>query len=537
MHGIELFLLLLLLICAVNLFAVRKGIASSIIFVLGGLCLGFIPEVPKNIINPESILPIFLPPLLMEAAYFTSHRDLKANVRPIMKLAVLVVLATAAAIALVFQALVPAATLAAGFVLGAIISPPDAVAAASIIKRAHVPKRVITILEGESLVNDATGLIIYKFAVAAVVAGSFSATSASVEFLWMAIGGSLIGGVIGYLFMRLFPYIKETYVEILSTFLVCYTAYIAGELAGASGVLSVVACGLVVGWKAPVVFSHNFRNSAEPVWKMVSFLLSGAAFLLIGIEFPSVLRGLSAYTITELVLLSFVVCAVMVVVRFISVFMLAYLSRLLIPSLRRRDPYPPWQNIFIISWAGMRGVVTLATALALPMYTDTGERFPHRDLIIFLGFVAIFFSLIAQGLSLKWLIRKLNMTVDFNDVSEEWNARKRSLEEALRALDGMCNIGQNNRYVIEKIREHYLEKLRFLGDGPNTRINDDEEVDDSKNYIAELETKIWTEVQEVERRIILAMRHAYEISDEVMYNLLNEIEGFSPGGTPGYITK
>lgn len=524
MNTPEIFLILLLVICLVACLAQRTHLAYPIAFVLAGIALALVPGFPAFQIPPDWLLLIFLPPLLTEAAYFTSPRDFFGNARPILQLAIGLVVTTCVVIACVLNWLAPDVGLAIGFVLGAIISPPDAIAAVAVTRQVAIPKRVVTILEGESLINDATGLVLYKFAVATVVTGMFSLTEATLHFLWMVASGALLGWMIGWVYMRAFPYIREMSVEILSTFLVPYASYLLAESLHGSGVLAVVATGLTVGWYAPERFSPILRIPAEAVWKMVTFVLNGLVFLLIGLYFPGLLRHLHAYPFSELALLALAVPASAILLRFVWMYMVGYGTRLLLPSVRRKDPYPPWQNVFIIAWTGMRGVVSLATALALPLTMANGEPFPHRDLIIFLAFSVILATLVVQGLTLPWLVRKLTLYYEGNVLYEQWQASKQAAEGAMKRLEALKNDGSIHPSALERILSHYRDRLESLGDGPNTPLNPTEPPTAENHPLIMSENRIWKEVLEAEREAVVCLRQTFQISDDVMHESLRNID-------------
>ncbi len=529
MSTTEIFLLLLVAICVVAYGAPRLRVANPIAFVLAGMGLGLIPAFGNFVFPPELMLLIFLPPLLTSAAYFTSLRDFRANKRPIMQLAVGLVVFTCAVVALTMHWLEPEISIAAGFVLGAIIAAPDAVAAVSMTKNAVLPRRVMTILEGESLVNDATGLVIYQFAVAAVVTGVFSLLGASLHFVWMVISGLALGWFAGWLYMKIFPRIREMSVEILSTFLAPYAVYIAAEAVHSSGVLAVVAFGLTVGWYAPKVFQPVFRVPAEAIWRMVTFVMEGLVFLLIGLHFPGLVSRLKEYDAETLWTLGLMVPLVAVVSRFVWVFAVAYGTRFFFAGIRARDPYPAWQNVFIIGWVGVRGVVALATALAVPLTVEGGAPFPHRDLILFLAFCVIIFTLIFQGLTLPWLLKRVRMVYheDARAAQEQWIARKIAAETAREKLQQLRRDGSHQSAAFERIVSHYEDKVQALGDGPYTPIHAHEPPPQQRHDehpILAVENKIWKEVLEAERDAIIKLRHGFKISDDIMHEMLRDID-------------
>lgn len=524
MNNAEIFLLLLLVICVVATLAKRIGLAYPIAFVLAGVGLATLPGFPGFAIPPDMILLLFLPPLLAEAAYFSSLRELRRNLRPILQLAVGLVVFSCLTTTLALQWLAPGLGLAAAFVLGAIISPPDAVAAVSVTRSVRVPSRVMTILEGESLINDATGLVLYQFAVAAVVTGAFSVTQVSLHFLWMAASGPLVGWLIAQAFLRLCPKIQEMSVEILGTFVVAYMSFLAAEHIHSSGVLAVVAAGLTIGWHGPRLFSPSFRIAAHATWNMVSFVLNGLVFLLIGLYFPSLLTHLHDYAPMQLAWLAVAVSLVAMLTRLVWVFSFAYGTRLFLPWVRRGDPYPAWQNVFVVAWTGMRGVVSLATALALPFYTQGEIPFPHRDLIIFLAFSVILFTLVFQGLLLPFIVRRFGLVYEGRAVYEQWLAMKEAVEHALDRLREMEEEGKAHSPVLERIVSHYRDRLESLGDGPNTPLHLSQLPPEDVHPLIRTENHVWKEVLEAERRAVVGLRHAFRINDDTMHDMLRDID-------------
>ncbi len=518
-------IVILCAICVCALLAHRLQLAPPIAFLFGGLALALVPGMHVPNIEPQYMLVLILPPILMEAAFFTSLREFKAQLRPILLLAVGLVMCTAAAIAFVIVHLIPGANWALGFVLGAIVSPPDAAAATSALRGAPIPRRILTILEGESLMNDATGIVLYKFAVAAVVTASFSLPGAGLDLVWKASMGIGTGLAIGYVFVRMFPYLRDQSVEILATFVPPYAAYLLGESLGASGVLATVACGLLIGWHAPALFSPRMRMPTEAVWKMVVFLINAIAFMLIGLQMPGLIARLHIYSLHLVVASTLAVCAATIIIRFAYVFAATHLTRWLFPRIRREDPAPPWQNVFLISWTGMRGVVTLALALALPLTLKDGVNpFPYRDLIVFLSTAVILLTLVMQGLTLPWLMRKLTLSFDPRRMQEEWIARMAIAQRALNTLEELERQPGTHRPALERIRSHYAERVESLGDGPNTPLHGEKDVSMRNHPLLVAENRIWQVVLKRERETLFSMRRRFTISDEVMYDLLREMD-------------
>lgn len=512
------------MICACALLAHHFKISPPITFLAGGTLLAFMPWFPVFTINPEHMLILFLPPILMEAAFFTSIRDFTRNLSPILFLAIGLVIFTAAGTAALFVWLVPGATWALGFVLGAVISPPDAAAATSAFKHVRIPRRVLTILEGESLVNDATGIVLYKFAVAAVVAASFSFADAGLEFAWKAIGGVAVGLAVGWVFVRLYPRLNEPSAAILSTFVPPYAAYIGAEAIHASGVLGVVAAGLYIGWFAPIIFTPRERIPSIAVWKTLVFTINALAFMLIGLQLPQLLNSLREYDVSFVATVTAATCLGAVCIRFSYVFIAAYGQSVLFPRRIRRDPYPPWQHLFLISWTGMRGVVTLALALALPYQLYGGATFPYRDLIIFQGVCIILFTLVIQGITLPYITRKLAFTHDPRRIQEEWLARITSARQALARLEAMAHDDSIYQPALRRIRQHYQERIDSLGDGPNTPLSHTDSPSLTNHPLLQAENRIWHEILQIERDVLIGMRREFTISDDVMNDILRDMD-------------
>lgn len=517
-------LIILTAICLCALLAHRLKVAPPIAFLLGGLALALVPDMPKVHIDPEYMLLIFLPPILMEAAFFTSLRDFRDNLQQILLLAIGLVMMTSIAVAATTVALIPGAGWALGFVLGAIVSPPDAAAATAALRGFVIPKRVKSILEGESLVNDATGIVLYKFAVAAVIVGSFSVADASLAFLWKAFGGLAVGILVAFVFIRMFRYLVDPSVEILSTFLPPYAAYIIAESFDMSGVLGVVSAGLMVGWHAPNLFTPRMRLSAEAIWHMVVFFLNSLAFLIIGLQLPDLIARLDVANNPSLITLALAICIASVAMRFVWVYLMAYGLRRFMPSHLRLKYYPAWQNVFVVAWTGMRGVVTLALALALPLTLPNGLPFPQRDLIIFLSTSVIIFTLIAQGLTLPWLTRTLRLSFEPKRMKEEWQARVAGAQQALARLDELEKLPDVHTPALMRIREHYTERLESLGDGPNTPLSPDEASPLTSHPLLQAENRLWAEAIRCERETLIRLRRNYAIGDDVMNDILRELD-------------
>jgi len=389
----------------------KLRISYPIFLVVAGLGLSFIPGVPHISIDPEMIFLIFLPPLLYEAAWFTAWADFWKWRRVISMLAFGLVFVTATVVAFVSSNMIPGFTLAMGFLLGGIVSPPDAVAATSVLKNIKVPKRLIAILEGESLVNDASSLIVFRFALAAILSGQFIVQEVVVDFFLAAGMGIVVGLVVANIVYVIHRYLPTTpSIDATLTLMTPYFMYMAAEHFHYSGVMAVVTGGLFLSYRSHEILTDGAtRMQAHGVWATTTFILNGLVFILIGLELPDVIDGLQGYATEELVLYATVISIVAIIVRLIWVFPLAYVPVWLGSRVRADNVNPTWKGPLIIGWAGMRGVVSLASALSVPLLLPDGTNFPHRHLILFLTFIVILVTLVFQGLTLPWLIRKVNI--------------------------------------------------------------------------------------------------------------------------------
>jgi CPA1 family monovalent cation:H+ antiporter len=516
---VEIFVGLLLAVAALGLLARKLCVPYPILFVVGGLLLGLIPTLPNVRLDPELVFLFFLPPLLFPAALFTSWRDFRANLRPISLLAVGLVLFTTVAVALLAHYFMDL-PLAAGFVLGAIISPPDAIAATAIADRLRIPRRIITILEGESLVNDATALVAYRFAVVAVTTGSFSLAKAGGKFLIVGIGGVLIGVVVGWLAEQFHRRVEDTPVEITVSLLTPFVAFLGAERLGVSGVLAVVTAGLYLGWRVPEILSFRTRLRGGPVWEMVEFLLTGFVFILIGLQLREVLGALSGNSIPlrRLVWYALLISLAVILIRVLWVFPASYLPRLLSARLRQRDPYPSWRHVTLVAWTGMRGVVSLAAAMALPLTTQGGRSFPGRDLILFLTFIVILATLVVQGLSLPLLIRWLGVEDDGSMEKEEREARLKANRAALGRLTDSSENDPAKADALERLRIEYEDHIRQMeGAEPQSAGRP------LRLFSSEYE-RLSHLALEQERRTIIQLRNENVINDEVLRRVQRDID-------------
>lgn len=400
----ELILLLLAAVIGLEFVAARLRLPSAATLILGGIALALVPGTPDVEPDPDLTLVLFLPPLLLAGAYFTAWRDFRADLRIILQLAVGAVAFTTLAVGMVTHFVLPSLPWATCFALGAIVSPPDAVAANAVLHGLPLPRRVVVLLEGESLVNDASGLVLYRFAVAAGLTGTFDAGQAALSFGFLAVGGIAAGAACGVAASALLKRLHDPHLITAASFLIAWGSYIGGEAAHVSGVLATVACGLVMGWRQHADLEAQTRTQARAVWGVAVFVLESLVFILIGLALRGLLRRLGGWEAAAGLLpgMAAIVAAV-VLARFAWILPTTYLVRAAIPSLRRRDPYPPVAIPLVMSWAGMRGVVSLAAALALP------DAFPGRDFILAATFAVILVTVLVQGATLAPLIRALGL--------------------------------------------------------------------------------------------------------------------------------
>lgn len=442
----------------------RLRLPNPVILVVTGLSLGFIPSLPSLVLDPEVVFLLFLPPILYDAASNTSWHDFRSEIRPIAILAIALVFFTTVSVAIACHALIPGFTWPLAFVLGAIVSPPDAVAATGIIKGLGLNKRVITILEGESLVNDASALIAYRFAIAAIGTGSFALWTAGLDFLLIVIGGILVGTCTGYLLILLHKKIlSHSIISTSLTLLTPFIAYLIAERIHTSGVLAVVSTGLVMSWKAPEIFSYQTRIRNRAVWDTLIFLLNGFIFILIGLQLPFILSDLEQYELSDLIYYGIIIGGVTIIVRILWVFAAAYspIARNRKNNTSQVNNDNTWKNVLIVAWTGTRGVVSLATALALPMTLSNDVTFPQRSLILFLAFVVIFITLVVQGLSLPILIKILGIKIHSDTDQEERELRLLLTNSVIDFIEGDFPI-EVSEQLKTQVKTYYIEKRDLL---------------------------------------------------------------------------
>ena len=509
-------LLLALLIAVAVLVTVARGvgIAYPILLLIGGLGLGLVPGLPRFHFEPNLILLLVLPPLLYIAAYFTPMRNVRENVGTIGALAVGLVVATALAVAVVVRALVPDVPGSVAIALGAIVAPPDAVAATAVASRLGLPRRLITILEGESLVNDATALTIYTIARAVAAGAVFSAGDTVVTFAGAFFGGAAIGLVLGWLIAWIRTRLQDTPVEMTISLLTPYAAYLSAERLGASGVIATVAAGLYLGQRGWQMMGADARLTGRAVWETITFLLNGFVFIVMGMEVPVILRAITTSEALRLVGIGLAVCGVLVVVRIVFIFATVYAPRLLTTP---EEPYGRFACAVVLSWAGMRGVVSLAAALALPMTLPDGRPFPARDAIVVVTVTVIVFTLLGQGLTLPWLIRRLRLASDTTLRAEEATARQHLVEAATQRIDELYRVWPGHHPLLDQLRGTYAHRSEHL-----QRQHDAEADEEDRELIEHREIR--RTVIDAEREALMRLRAAGEVSEEVLRDLERELD-------------
>ncbi|HEY8105358.1 MAG TPA: Na+/H+ antiporter [Gemmatimonadales bacterium] len=515
-RSVELIALLFIAVIGLGTLARRLVIPYPILLVIGGLLLGFVPGLPPVRLDPDLVFFVFLPPILWSAAYFTSFRDFRANLRPILLLALGLVAATTAVVAAVAHAIVPGLGWAGAVALGAIVSPPDAVAAVAILRRLRIPHRVVVILEGESLVNDAGALIIYRTAVAAMVTGAFSLPEAAGGFVVAAAGGVAIGLAVSALATLSLRWISDSMSEIAVSLLAPYIAWIVADRVGTSAVLACVAGGLFSRRVWGRAVAPATRLQARAVWGLLIFALNGVIFILIGLELRTLAESVGREELGALAWQGVLVSVAAIVTRLVWVPIAAWLPRR-IPVIRARDPLPPWRAIGLISWTAMRGVVSLAAALALPLIAADGRPLALREQIILLTFVVILVTLVLQGLTLAPLVRRLNFPDDRTLEQEEIGARDHAVRAALDRLAQLQSREQGVEEQLADLRRHYEDRARMIAQRR-------EDVPASSSLADAAFKRARYETLSAERLALLSLRDRGAISDEVLLDLERELD-------------
>jgi monovalent cation/hydrogen antiporter len=514
----QIFLILLAVLAGTALLARRINAAPAILLLLAGIALAFVPGMPSLELPPELVLLVVLPPLIYSASVAMSWREFKFNLRVIILLSVGCVIFTAFAVAAATHYLI-GLPWGVGFLLGAIVAPPDVVAPLAIARKLGLPRRVLTVLEGEGLANDATALILYRFAVVAISTGLFSLPQATGTFAAIVVGEILFGAAVGWLSLRARHRARDPQVEITLSLITPYIAYWIPEHFGGSGVIATVACGLYISWNGPLLISAATRLQGIFFWDLVIFLIEGLLFLLTGFQMRSLLEKSKAFPLDDILFAVGLVVVIVVVARFAWVYPATYLPRTFNRRLRERDPYPSWQRVFVIAFTGVRGAVSLAAALALPYALSNGEAFPYRDLILFVTFGVILITLVGTGLGLPPLVRWLGVAEDGRNehVAEhesEIAARREALDAALKSLDAITDDRELSDEVVKLLRARHETRSNQL---PDT-------LDPDKHDVSAAGTALTRELIASERKFIHVLLRDGKITDETRRRIERDLD-------------
>ncbi len=487
--------------------------------VIGGLVLGLIPGIPDFELDPELVLLVFLPPLLYASAFFADLRSLVTDARVISLTAIGLVLATAAAVAVVAHELI-GLPWAMSFVLGAIVSPTDPAAATAIMRRVGAPRRMVSVLEGESLFNDATALVAYKVAVGAAIGVSVSAQHTVLEFFGDVAGGIAIGLAVGWVIAEVRKRVTDVNTELTISLFSAYGAFIPANQLGFSGVLAVVTAGVYLGFRAPEIASMESRMQGYTLWSILTFLLNATLFILIGLQLPVIVDGLSGRPAGEVIGYAAVVCGAVIAVRFLWNFIVTFIIRAVDRRPSQRARRADWRTRVVGSWAGMRGAVSLAAALALPLHTDAGAPLPGRELIQFITFALILVTVVGEGLTLPWLIRRLGVVEDGGDEeNEEIFARLVIARAAIERVDALAGEDWTRDGTVERVRRLYEYRQRRFRVRAG-KIEDEDGIEESSLAYQRLMHEIFA----AQREELVRLRNAREISAEVMRRVERELD-------------
>jgi len=514
----QIFLILLAVLAGAALLARRINVAPAILLLLTGIALAFVPGMPSLELPPELVLLVVLPPLIYSASVAMSWREFKHNLRPIILLSVGCVIFTAFAVAAATHYLI-GLPWNVGFLLGAIVAPPDVVAPLAIARKLGMPRRILVVLEGEGLANDATALILYRFAVVAISTGMFSLPKAAGTFVVIVTGEVLFGAAVGWLSLRMRHRARDPQVEITLSLIAPYIAYWIPEHFGGSGVIATVACGLYMSWNGPLLISSATRLQGIFFWDLVIYLIEGLLFLLTGFQMRSLFEKSKAFPLDDILFATALVAIIVIVARFAWVFPATYLPRLLNRRLRARDPTPSWRTVFVIAFTGVRGAVSLAAALALPLALPGGEDFPYRDLILFVSFGVIFITLVGLGLGLPPVVRWLGVAQAGREEylaehESEISARREALAAALKSLDAITDDRELSDEVVKLLRARHEIRANQLPDS----------LDPDKHDVSTTGTALTRELISAERKFIHVLLRDGKITDEIRRRIERDLD-------------
>ena len=514
----QIFLILLAVLAGAALLARRINVAPAILLLLAGTALAFVPEMPSLELPPELVLLLVLPPLIYSASVAMSWREFKHNLRPIILLSVGCVIFTAFAVAAATHYLI-GLPWNVGFLLGAIVAPPDVVAPLAIARKLGMPRRILVVLEGEGLANDATALILYRFAVAAISTGMFSLPKAAGTFVVIVTGEVLFGAAVGWLSLRMRHRARDPQVEITLSLITPYIAYWIPEHFGGSGVIATVACGLYMSWNGPLLISSATRLQGIFFWDLVIYLIEGLLFLLTGFQMRLLFEKSKAFPLDDILFATALVAIIVIVARFAWVFPATYLPWLVNKRLRARDPMPSWRTVFVIAFTGVRGAVSLAAALALPLALPGGEDFPYRDLILFVSFGVIFITLVGLGLGLPPVVRWLGVAQTGREEhlaehESEISARREALGAALKSLDAITDDRELSDEVVKLLRARHEIRANQLPDS----------LDPDAHDVSTEGAVLTRELISAERKFIHVLLRDGKITDEIRRRIERDLD-------------
>jgi Na+/H+ antiporter len=514
----QIFLVLLAVLAGTALLARRINVAPAILLLLTGIVLAFVPGMPSLELPPELVLLVVLPPLIYSASVAMSWREFRANLRPIILLSVGCVIFTAFAVAAATHYLI-GLPWNVGFLLGAIVAPPDVVAPLAIARKLGLPRRILVVLEGEGLANDATALILYRFAVVAISTGMLSLPKAAGAFLVIVVGEVLFGAAVGWLSLRMRHRARDPQVEITLSLISPYVAYWIPEHFGGSGVIATVACGLYMSWNGPLLISSATRLQGIFFWDLVIYLIEGLLFLLTGFQMRSLYEKSKAFPLDDILFATALVAVIVIVARFVWVFPGTYVPRWISKRVRERDPLPSWRAVFVVAFTGVRGAVSLAAALALPFALPNGDAFPYRDLILFVAFGVIFITLVGLGLGLPPVVRWLGIAQAGRDehIAEhesEIAARREALGAALKSLDAITDDRELSDEVVKLLRARHETRANQLPDS----------LDPDRHDVSAAGTALTRELIGAERKFIHTLLRDGKITDETRRRIERDLD-------------
>jgi CPA1 family monovalent cation:H+ antiporter len=515
------YVFLILIILGLVMLATRLKLAYPIVLVVGGLVLSFTAAFSNITINPELVFFLFLPPLLYEAAWQVSWKEFWRWRRVIMGFAFPVVIITSCVVAFAANAIIPGFTLALGFLLGGIVSPPDAVSATTIMRQVNVPKSLLSVIQGESLLNDASSLIVFRFALVAVVTGRLHFGEVATNFLLVVLVGSAIGLLVGVVFYAIHRWLPTTPgIDTVLTIITPYCMYYAAEHFHYSGVLSVVCGGLFLSSKRQTMLTYQSRIQGVNVWANLVFVLNGLVFLLIGLQLPSIAKQLGTISLGTAIWYGVAISLVLIIARFLCTFGTALFTKLMSRFITVADPNPGWKAPLISGWAGMRGVVSLAMALSIPLFISEGQPFPYRNLILFITFIVILVTLVLQGLTLPWLIRKVKLEDRFSPYSEEKQEliiQKKMAQASLQFLEDRF---QGKEFTNEHVRNLYA-RLSLERKVVEQQVN---EVSNTGDDALQDYQQVYFEMLETQRRLLNQVNQHSEFDEELIRKYLSLID-------------